>query len=690
MTFLRKLLPATLAAMLGALAALPAARAADVMVLFDGSRSSSVAIGGTSKLNIARNAFSAVLGGAPADFRVGVAVYGTIADSCSASSHRVIRAPGTPAQAIAAAGEVSPIGRGPLAEGAVTAAAAFADPDAPATLIIITDNQDNCAPDPCAVISALHERMPNLVISVLGLGVPSDEASALSCFAEITGGVFLRANDAAGFRANLAQVLEAAWAVPVPPPEPLPTATLTVPEAVIQGQPFEVAYEGPLGEGDQIRISWYGTTPEARLVGAFVKSDGAPVTLTAPAERGAYEIRYWNAERRVVLASARLSVREIAASLDAPDRVQQGGVIVVGWTAPLQNGDTIQLATPLAPIDRPLAEEPLRRNESTVTFLAPATPGRYEIRLVRPEPPAVGGAIRGAPEDRIIETQTIDVIPAAVTMQADVGGIVAGARFGVQWSGPGGPNDEIRLAVAGSPPEASVAVARPERETVTFVAPFPAGRYELRYWSAAVSAVVATVPVDIVAPVATLDAPAEVMAGATLTIDWTGPGHPGDRIAIAAAGAADTEAAAEVRVSAFGRAAVVDAPATEGAYELRYIAQGQAVLARRAITVTGSAVTMSVAGPIQAGTPFRVTWTGPGGQFDEIRLTRVLDDVSRAVASVRLVAGTTATLVAPAEPGVFVLNYVGGSSGLVLGAASIEVVCDGCAPAIGSPAALRP
>lgn len=683
------MLPTTMAAMLGLLAAIPAARAADVMVLFDGSRSSSVAIGGTSKLNIARNAFGAVLAGAPADFRVGVAVYGTVADSCSASSHRVIQAPGTPTQAISAAGEISPIGRGPLAEGAVTAAAAFADPDAPATLIIITDNEDNCAPDPCAVISALHERMPNLVISILGLGLPSDEVSALSCFAELTGGVLLRANDAAGFRANLAEVLEAAWAVPVPPPEPLPTASLVVPDGVIQGQPFELAYAGPLGEGDQIRISWYGTAPDARLVGAFVKADGGPVMLTAPAERGAYEIRYWNAERRMVLASARLSVREIAASIDAPDRVQQGGVIVVRWTAPLQNGNTVQLAEPLAPIDRPLAEEPLRRNESTVTFLAPATPGRYEIRLVRPEPPAPVGAIRGAPEERIIATQTIDVIPAAVMMEPDAG-ILAGAQFGVRWTGPGGPNDEIRLAAAGAPSGARLAVARIDTDAVTFVAPFPAGGYELRYWSAALSAVVATVPITVSAPSATLDAPAEIAAGATLTIDWTGPGVPGDRIAIAAAGAPDTDALATVRVSAFGRAAIMDAPVVPGAYELRYVAGGAAVLARQPITVAASEVAMSVAGPIVAGAPFTVTWTGPAGQFDEIRMSPVLDDAGRAVASVRIIAGTQAILTAPAEPGAYVLNYFGGSAGLVLGAIRVEVTCSTCATAPITEAPLRP
>jgi len=686
--FFRNLLPAAAAATLGLLAALPAARAADVMVLFDGSRSSSVAIGNTSKLNIARNAFAAVLTDAPADFRVGVAVYGTIADSCSASTHRVIQPPGTPAQAIAAASEVSPIGRGPLAEAAVTAAGAFADPDGPATLIIITDNADNCAPDPCAVISALSERMPNLVISVLGLGVPANEVSALSCFADLTGGVLLRANDAAGFRANLAEVLETAWAVPVPPPEPLPTATLIVPDGVIQGQPFQVAYEGPLDEGDQIRISWYGTTPEARLVGAFVKADGSPVTLTAPAERGAYEIRYWNAERRVVLASARLSVREIAATIDAPDRVQQGGTIVVRWTAPLQNGDTIQIAEPLAPVARPIAEAPLRRNESTVTFVAPSTPGRYEVRLVRPAPPAQDG-IRGAPEGQIIETETIDVIPAAVTMEPDTA-ILAGVRFGVRWTGPGGPNDEIRVAAAGSPPSASVATARTDVSAVTLTAPFPAGAYELRYWSAALSAVVGTVPITVAAPTATLDAPAEIPAGATLTIDWTGPGVPGDRIAIAPAGAGDTVTVATVRVSAFGRAAIIDAPVVAGAYELRYIAGETAVLARRPITVTAAAVTLSAAGPVAAGAPFTVTWTGPGGQFDEIRMTRVLDDVGHAVARVRVIAGTDAMLVAPAEPGVYVLNYVAGSSGMVLGATSIDVVCDGCPPPTGSPAALRP
>src|SRR5690606_19360249 len=107
------------------------------------------------------------------------------------------------------------------------------------------------------------------------------------------------------------------------------------------------------------------------------------------------------------------------------------------------------------------------------------------------------------------------------------------------------------------------------------------------------SAVVETVPLTVAEPEATLAAPAEITAGAMLTVVWTGPAHPGDRIVIAGAGAADADAAVAVRVSAFGRDAITDAPAVPGDYEIRYIAGGTTVLARRPITVTAPEITMA-------------------------------------------------------------------------------------------------
>src|SRR5688572_7730814 len=176
------------------------------MVVIDGSGSAAGRIGDTRKIDIARNSLSSLLAGAPADLLIGIAAYGhRVREQCS--DYEVMAPPGPVDAANAAAARISPLGRSPIAEATVAAAETFGGGDVEGTVIVITDNADNCAPEPCAVISALHDRMPNVTISVVGIAIPADEVPDIACFAELTGGVYLRAGDAAGFRTNLAQAL---------------------------------------------------------------------------------------------------------------------------------------------------------------------------------------------------------------------------------------------------------------------------------------------------------------------------------------------------------------------------------------------------------------------------------------------------------------------------------------------------
>ncbi len=695
MRWLQTWFRAPLAAMIVSLIAAPAF-AANVMLLIDGSGSAAGRIGGTTKLDIARQSLSAILAGAPSDLAIGIAAYGhRQRETCS--DYEVLAPPGPVPAAIAAAGRIAPLGRSPIAMATVAAAEALGDrPNA--TIIVITDNADNCAPDPCAIISALHQRMPNLVISVVGIAIPEAEVAAIACFAELTGGLYLRATQAPAFRANLTEALQAAWTdrapppPPPPPPPPMPTARLSIPDQIVQGTPFAVTYAGPLDPRDEIRISWYGTRPAEHLVGALIRADGSPVFLTAPAERGAYELRYWHAARGAVIASSRLVVGAIAPALTAPETVQQGAPIVVTWETEARGGETIQLAEPFAPVDQFLATAEARRTVDQITLTAPGRLGRYEIRLVlAPTALPVATEIRGNAEDRILARRAIEVIPAAVTMQPR-GPVTAGARFGVAWTGPGGDRDDILLARPGMAPTEAIAAEHPVGDSVRFLAPFPAGRYELRYWSAAVAAVVATVPIDVTLPVATLDAAAELMGGARLMIAWTGPGAIGDRIILVPRAPAGARPVASTAPSAFGLPAVFDAPTAPGDYELRYLAGPDGiVIARRPLRVTGPVVELTVAGPLAAGALFEVRWEGPAGRFDEVRISTLVAAADAPLAAVRVSAGSAAQLRAPAEPGVYLLSYWAGSSRTVLRSISISVVCATCAvapPAVDG--ALRP
>lgn len=661
------------------LAAVPA-RAAEVIVVFDGSGSSAGRIAGTPKIDIARAGLANALSAAPADLALGLAAYGhRQKDVCT--DIELLAAPATDSieAVLAAAGKIRPRGKTPIAGAIALAAGSLSDAEGKGTIVIITDGAENCDPDPCAATAALKERLPGLRVSVVGLRVSEEDAPKLACFADLTGGLYLRANDAAGFNAILAEALADAWKGE--PEPPLPSVALTVPDDVEQGRPFEIGYSGPAGEGDQIRIAWVGTPPSAHLTAAFVKSDGAPVTVLAPAERGRYEVRYWYAAAGRVIASERLRVVAVAPTLAAPDRVVQGQEFSVTWTAPAVGGEAVIMA--VAGEATPVARQPAIRGRSDITLTAPGRPGAYELRLL-----AAGqdGPVLAARPIAVDQADIRLTVPAAA---------IAGTPIAIAWAGPGGRYDDMQIARPDMADGDYLAAARlpANGSAAVLQAPLPAGAYELRYWSGADRMVLHRQALNLAAPSASLDAPEAVDGATGFAVAWSGPAGPGDRIILAepAMPAVESVFAALPRLD--GAAVMLSAPATPGTYELRYVAGRDAILARRTISVTAAAAALTVPGAVVAGETFAVSWQGPAAPLDEIRLTLPADDAATPLAASRLgTAGAPVSLTAPTQPGTYMVRYWSAAAGVVLAAEPVEIRCDDCAaaPSPGAAPGLAP
>lgn len=664
-----------LAAPLLAAAGISGALAADVMVVMDGSGSAAGRIGGTPKIDIARNALAAELDRAPGDLRLGLVAYGhRQKGQCGDIELLSTPLPDNIGAFLAAARQVRPLGNSPITAAAIAAAEAMGA-DADGTVILFTDGADNCEPDPCAAVSAFHERMPGVRISIVGIGIPEEDAAGIACIADITGGLYLRAANDRELRTNLAEALDEAWAgEPAPPP---PQANLTAPDGVEQGLPFAVSYTGPLAKGDEVRISWAGTAPDQHITGAFISADGKPVTLTAPEERGRYELRYWNPGSGKVIATRPLRVVAVSPSLDAPDSVVQGQAFEIGWRAP-QIGDlSVQVAEPGTPVGRAIISTPAARGTRTARLDAPGQAGSYELRLYH------GGDV---PE--VLATRPITVA-AAVVRLAPEGPVVAGSRFTLAWEGPGAPTDEIRLAAPGMDADRYLSVARlgAPGESVSLEAPYPGGSYELRYWSAGAASVLATQALTVQQPTAALTAPDSVAAGATISIGWTGPGELEDRIVLVA-GDGPAEPAFTRGVTLDGGPVSMPAPAAAGQYALRYLGgPDRIVLAERPITVTAPAASIAVDGSVSPGQPFSVRWDGPAARFDEIRVTAPSD--SETLAAARLgEPASPVTLTAPSRPGVYLVRYWSAASGVALASAPLTVA--GLPPAEAVPGGAPP
>ena len=83
--------------------------------------------------------------------------------------------------------------------------------------------------------------------------------------------------------------------------------TLEAPPEVAAGSDFEVAWTGPNGPGDYVTIVPAGAADGVYLDYSYT-TEGSPVTLTAPAEPGAYEIRYRSDRLAGVFATIEITV----------------------------------------------------------------------------------------------------------------------------------------------------------------------------------------------------------------------------------------------------------------------------------------------------------------------------------------------------------------------------------------------
>jgi Ca-activated chloride channel family protein len=118
-------------------------------------------------------------------------------------------------------------------------------------------------------------------------------------------------------------------------------AAITAPAAAPAGSRMEIAWTGPGLDGDYLGIGPVGAAGADRWRTFVYTSDGSPARILIPSDPGAYEITYFMAQDRTPLASVPLTVSEVAATLDAPERAPAGGTLEVGWTGPDYPGDYV-------------------------------------------------------------------------------------------------------------------------------------------------------------------------------------------------------------------------------------------------------------------------------------------------------------------------------------------------------------
>lgn len=205
----------------GILSAAPvqAQTAPDTIVVFDGSGSMNAAIGGRTKIEIARDTLSSVLSESVNDMRIGMIAYGHRFDRRERNCRDIETVvPVGPAQStvpamIGAANRLTPQGMTPLTEAVRAAAEEMRFTEVPATVVLITDGIETCDADPCALGAELEAAGIDFTAHVVGFGLSDEEGRQVQCLADNTGGRYIQASDAGELSDALARTI-------APPIEP--------------------------------------------------------------------------------------------------------------------------------------------------------------------------------------------------------------------------------------------------------------------------------------------------------------------------------------------------------------------------------------------------------------------------------------------------------------------------------------
>jgi len=655
-------------------------------IVFDGSGSMWGQIEGRTKIEIAREAMSGVLGNLPGDLELGLLAYGHREKGNCADIELVVPpAAGTASAIKAATDKISPRGKTPLSAAVRQAADTLKFTEDKATVVLVTDGIETCNADPCALGNELAALGVNFTAHVIGFGLSDEEGRQVACLAENTGGLYIQANNTSELSDALAHTVEVDPVVVeeavASAPESLPDASLAAPDQAEIGARIEVAWQGPGGRYDQVQFfdpaaaNGEGKRLRAKniLHGDFERNS---VTMTVVTEPGSYELRYYDGSLRKILATRPIEVIPAEVVLFAPDEIAMARPVTVEWQGPGGRYDAVQLVDPAS--DKRLHEKRLRNDDfdnNKVTMPTPAEPGAYELRYYAGEDKAV------------LASRPLDVIEAPVSLEA-AEAAEAGRPIVVDWVGPGARYDSVWLVDPASDRkihEKRLSNDDFDNQQVTLPGPAKAGSYELRYWNGDNKTFLASVPLEVTEAVVSLDAPGEIGQGRYLTVSWQGPGARYDAVQIfdPEARGGQGQVLHDKRLlndDYDNNKATLPTPVKPGAYQLRYWnGDNKAVLASRSITIVPLQIGLDGPGAVETETRFSVAWQGPGARYDSVQIwdPAARGGQGKVMSERRVWSGDidaqSVQLKAPKQAGSYELRYWNGDNKAVLATQPLAV-----------------
>jgi hypothetical protein len=349
-----------------------------------------------------------------------------------------------------------------------------------------------------------------------------------------------------------------------------------------------------------------------------------------------------------------------AATVEAPTEIGAGASFEVTWTGPANEGDYLTIVPAGAP-PADYGTYTLTREGSPLRLTAPVDAGASEVRYVTAKSRTVLGSAK------------VTVVAAAATLRA-ADSVALDTPLSVEWTGPGNKGDYITIVAAGTRDGDHGNYTTTDRGSPLTITTLPdAGPAELRYMTGQERRVLARRPVQITMPEVSLDASAQAVAGAAVSVAWKGPGNNGDYITVVPVGTPDGQHRQYTTVNK-GPTVDVTMPIEPGACELRYITgRGARVLARRPILVVAATVTLDAPATAAPGAAVSIAWTGPDNKGDYITIVPAGTADGTFAQYTNASRGSPLTVKAPPTAGDAEIRYVSGQGARTLARRPIRI-----------------
>jgi Ca-activated chloride channel family protein len=169
----------------------------NLVFILDASGSMAAKVQNKVKMDIAKEVLSGLIKDLPAGINVGLVAYGHRQKAdCNDVEELAPLSPFNKDELINKIKALNPKGKTPITISVRQVADNLATTEDGTTIILVSDGEETCGGDPCALVKELKESGVKFVMHVIGFDVGEKEKAQLSCIAQAGGGSYFAAKNA--------------------------------------------------------------------------------------------------------------------------------------------------------------------------------------------------------------------------------------------------------------------------------------------------------------------------------------------------------------------------------------------------------------------------------------------------------------------------------------------------------------